>query len=119
MADREPLAEHDPSVLRLKRREFQGALTAAVAGFLAPAGFAHAAADEEPAPVQARPPSQAALLLAGIVTQIPAAPWDEELLSRVLDDLRGDLARSRQLKMVSLTNSDDLATVFIAPPSAP
>ncbi len=97
----------------LDRREFARTITAGCTGgviALTTAGPVSAQAPPESAP--SRPPSLTTLQLAQVITMCPGAHWDEATVEAVLNDIRGDQARSRQLSAFGLKNADEPATVF-------
>lgn len=103
----------DETAESVDRRQFARLLLAGVSGTAAGLATTDAA---EPAGAEPAPPPLDALLLAQIVAMCPGDHWDEAMLTDVLNDLRGDLARGRQLSAYRLSNSDEMALVFLAPP---
>lgn len=103
----------DEAADTLDRRQFSRVLLAGVSGTAVGVSAASSAEPEQPPKA---PPPPEALLLAQIVSLCPGDHWDEAMLQDVLNDLRGDLARGRQLSAYPLSNSDEMALVLLAPP---
>jgi hypothetical protein len=70
---------------------------------------------EEKAPEEKKPEvTPEVLLLTYLVRQYPNEHFDEAAISGIFRDIRGDLARSRELQEFPLLNSDEPAFVFRA-----
>jgi hypothetical protein len=79
------------------------------------AGLTTLAHAQAPQPETEPPlPTLEELLLTALVIDLPGEHWTPETLQSVLADLRGDLARGRELSGFPLQNGDDPATVFHA-----
>jgi len=93
----------------LNRREFARVVTT---GLTAAAGFAGtealATADEEPK----KPVPLPVLVLARITEEFPSDHYDDAAMEGILSDIRGDLARGRELSKFALKNSDEPAFIF-------
>ncbi len=68
---------------------------------------------EEPAIASELPPAEV-LLLSYLTRRHPSDHYDEESLPGIFRDIRGDVARSKQLSQFPLKNSDEPAFVFAA-----
>jgi hypothetical protein len=54
------------------------------------------------------------MLLTYLVRQYPSDRYDETTLQGIFRDIRGDVARSRQLSSTSLKNGDEPSFIFKA-----
>lgn len=61
-----------------------------------------------------RPPTPAELILTGIVQQYPSEHYTDDVIEGIFGDIRGDLARGRELSKFPLQNSDEPAFIFAA-----
>ena len=68
---------------------------------------------EEPAIASELPPAEV-LLLSYLTRRHPSEHYDEESLPGIFRDIRGDVARGKQLSQFPLNNSDEPAFVFAA-----
>ncbi len=68
---------------------------------------------EEPADARQPPPAEV-LLLTYLTRRHPSEHFDEESLPGIYRDIRGDVARGKQLSEFPLKNSDEPAFVFAA-----
>ena len=101
----------------LDRREFARWLIAGAgtAGLAAGTALADEKVSTPKDPVEAppRPVTVDDLLLAQVVALCPGEHWDEATLVNVLNDIRGDRARGRQLSARALQNHDEPAAIFV------
>jgi hypothetical protein len=96
----------------IDRREFARWMTLGIsASGTASIDSIAGAADEPP-----KPPSLPMLVLARIKEEFPSDRYDEATVEGILQDVRADLARSRELSAFPLQNSDEPAFVFPAVP---
>jgi len=95
----------------IDRREFARWMACGIAG-AGVVGTARltAAADEPPA----KPPSLPVLVLARIMEEFPSERYDEMVIENILNDVRSDLTRGRELSAFPLKNGDEPAIVFPA-----
>ncbi len=68
---------------------------------------------DEPAAAPELPPAEV-LLLTYLTRRHPSEHYDEESLPGIFRDIRGDVARGKQLGQFPLKNSDEPAFVFAA-----
>jgi hypothetical protein len=93
----------------IDRREFAHCLT------LGAAAAATGAMTGEPSAYAAdEVPSLPALVLARIQSEFPSDKYDEDVVKGILQDIGGDLARSRELSAFPLQNGDEPAFLFPA-----
>ncbi len=95
------------------RRDFAQQLALGI-GLSATTVTSSATAQEPEKKDQPRPATPAELILTGIVQQYPSEHYTEEVIEGIFGDIRGDLARGRELSKFTLQNSDEPAFVFAA-----
>lgn len=106
----------------LHRREFAWQMLGGL-GAMSVATELTSAADQPPPPAlpedpRTEPPEQTppveVLLLTALVRNYPSEHYTDEVLRGIYGDIAGDVARGKQLRTVSLQNSDEPACVFRA-----
>ena len=108
---------------RIDRRHFAaqlalgaGGLTAAMTPLAAISAAEDQPAEKQPDEAAAAPelPSAEVLLLTYLTRRHPSDHFDEAAIQGIFRDIRGDIARGKQLGEFPLKNSDELAFVFAA-----
>lgn len=108
---------------RIDRRHFAaqlalgaGGLTAAMTPLAAISAAEDQPAEKQPDEAAAAPelPSAEVLLLTYLTRRHPSDHFDEAAIQGIFRDIRGDIARGKQLGEFPLKNSDEPAFVFAA-----
>ena len=108
---------------RIDRRHFAaqlalgaGGLTAAMTPLAAISAAEDQPAEKQPDDAAAAPelPSAEVLLLTYLTRRHPSDHFDEAAIQGIFRDIRGDIARGKQLGEFPLKNSDEPAFVFAA-----
>lgn len=110
-------SQGDAPTSSIDRREFARWLIAGAgtAGLAAGTALAddQASTPKETSDAPPHPVTVDELLLAQVVALCPGEHWDEATLVNVLNDIRGDRARGRQLSGQALKNHDEPASIFV------
>jgi hypothetical protein len=95
----------------IDRREFARWMACGLAGTGAAGAEKVAIAAGDP---PQKPPSLPVLVLARIIEEFPSERYDEAIVENILNDVRADLARGRELSAFPLKNADEPAFIFPA-----